>query len=152
MREREPQVEVRRDRCPFCHEAVPATPERTACNACGAWHHAACWSERPRCGACSFERPGAAPGSSIVCEWRGCGRPAAKKIGLAVLCGAHVRASRLRTVRLLVVMLVALVVFGGELARRGSVAEAAGLLAVGVVLAVCAVGIRHEALRGEGKP
>ncbi len=47
-----PRVEVERPRCPFCHEAVGADEPKTACEACMAWHHRACWSDHGTCSAC----------------------------------------------------------------------------------------------------
>jgi RING finger family protein len=46
------QVEVQRDRCPFCHDAVSPDQDKTACDACMAWHHKECWSNHGGCSAC----------------------------------------------------------------------------------------------------
>lgn len=54
-REREPEVHVGHSpvRCPFCHEDVQVEGEAwVACAGCLARHHAECWSETARCGAC----------------------------------------------------------------------------------------------------
>lgn len=46
-------VVVAGSRCPFCHDAVkPDGSAWVACAACLARHHAACWDEAGRCGAC----------------------------------------------------------------------------------------------------
>jgi len=45
-------VEVQRDRCPFCHDAVSPEQDKTACDACMAWHHKECWSNHGGCSAC----------------------------------------------------------------------------------------------------
>ncbi len=40
-------------RCPFCHAGVvPSSEPARACGACFAPHHADCWDELARCGAC----------------------------------------------------------------------------------------------------
>jgi len=46
------QVEVQRDRCPFCHDAVRPDQDKTACDACMAWHHKDCWANHGGCSAC----------------------------------------------------------------------------------------------------
>lgn len=46
------QVEVQRDRCPFCHDAVSPDQAKTACDACMAWHHKDCWADHGGCSAC----------------------------------------------------------------------------------------------------
>lgn len=57
--EREREVEVRGSptRCPFCHEGCTADDDNVVCRDCLARHHAPCWAEAGRCGACSSERP-----------------------------------------------------------------------------------------------
>ncbi|MCO5169052.1 MAG: hypothetical protein M9894_22140 [Planctomycetes bacterium] len=46
-------VVVARNRCPFCHDDVPATAsDGVVCAACLARHHEACWGEAGRCAAC----------------------------------------------------------------------------------------------------
>lgn len=52
-----PRDDVRIDgspvRCPFCHEGVDVgTDDWVACAGCLARHHADCWGEATRCGAC----------------------------------------------------------------------------------------------------
>lgn len=43
-------------RCPFCHEGVATEePDWVACAGCLARHHAPCWREGARCGACGHE-------------------------------------------------------------------------------------------------
>jgi hypothetical protein len=44
-------VRVAGNRCPYCHEDVPRETA-DVCRDCLARHHAACWAEAPRCGAC----------------------------------------------------------------------------------------------------
>ncbi len=63
---RRTQVAVSRptagQRCPFCHDAVPAQTG-VACADCLARHHAPCWEEHARCSACGGEaRYGAVEG------------------------------------------------------------------------------------------
>lgn len=41
----EARVGVSGPRCPFCHETITPRVEKLACDACMAWHHAACWDE-----------------------------------------------------------------------------------------------------------
>ncbi len=36
-------------RCPFCHQGFAAVEEKVRCASCATGHHAACWSEHPRC-------------------------------------------------------------------------------------------------------
>ncbi|MCO5169496.1 MAG: hypothetical protein M9894_24405 [Planctomycetes bacterium] len=46
------RIAVDRPRCPYCHEDVGADDEKTACSACMAWHHRACWTEHSACSGC----------------------------------------------------------------------------------------------------
>lgn len=48
-------LEVKRPRCPFCHEEVENGDAKTACLECMAWHHEACWGEHGACAACQAE-------------------------------------------------------------------------------------------------
>lgn len=52
MNQANAQVEVQRDRCPFCHDAVRPEQDKTACDACMAWHHKDCWADHGGCSAC----------------------------------------------------------------------------------------------------
>ena len=36
-------------RCPFCHQGFEADEVKVRCASCASGHHAACWSEHPRC-------------------------------------------------------------------------------------------------------
>lgn len=48
-------------RCPFCRDAIAASERgKLACNACMAWHHAACWTEHGRCASCGGAESGLA--------------------------------------------------------------------------------------------
>ena len=54
-------------RCPYCHDDCASDAEVVACRACVAKHHAECWEEMSRCGACGEARAlreggGAGPG------------------------------------------------------------------------------------------
>lgn len=46
-------------RCPFCHDPVAPSMEKTACHACMAWHHAECWGEHGGCATCGLDAEGA---------------------------------------------------------------------------------------------
>jgi hypothetical protein len=44
-------------RCPFCHSDIAvASEDWVACRGCLARHHAPCWKELTRCGACGHDR------------------------------------------------------------------------------------------------
>ena len=43
-------------RCPFCHDELREEELLAACRGCGARHHAGCWDEAGRCGACGGAR------------------------------------------------------------------------------------------------
>lgn len=43
---------VERSRCPFCREDVLSTQDVSACEACLARHHGACWTESRACASC----------------------------------------------------------------------------------------------------
>ncbi|MEZ6188784.1 MAG: hypothetical protein R3F62_27750 [Planctomycetota bacterium] len=56
-----PTVEVRRGRCPYCHDAIAAEDAKQGCSDCMGWSHAACWSEHGGCAACGARAEGAPP-------------------------------------------------------------------------------------------
>jgi len=43
-------------RCPYCHDPCGPAEAQVVCQACLARHHAACWDELARCGACGGAR------------------------------------------------------------------------------------------------
>lgn len=50
------EVRLAANRCPFCREHCADEAGTVACRGCLARHHAACWDEHGRCGACGSER------------------------------------------------------------------------------------------------
>lgn len=51
------ELELARNRCPFCHEDVEVSAsDWVSCGDCLARHHGACWNESPRCSSCGSER------------------------------------------------------------------------------------------------
>lgn len=66
-------VRVLANRCPFCHEDVAVEDDHwVSCRSCQARHHADCWAEAGRCGACGDERklvPAAAAAPLPQPEW-----------------------------------------------------------------------------------
>lgn len=86
------QVEVSRERCPYCHEDVAPDQPKVACDACMAWHHSECWAEYGACAACAASQVAGRP-----CTWRGWGgnQPACPRSGELVegsqqsLCPEH---------------------------------------------------------------
>lgn len=53
----QPQVQVNRPRCGFCHECVGADDAKQGCPSCMAWSHADCWQEHGGCPACGEGAP-----------------------------------------------------------------------------------------------
>lgn len=105
------QVQVGRDRCPFCHVGVSPNQPKIACDACMAWHHAECWKEYGACAACAASEVAGAP-----CNWKGWGggRPSCLRAGQLVegsqqsLCSEHLaefeRGKRLAAPSVLIVL------------------------------------------------
>ena len=53
---REHQVQVQRDRCPYCHDPVAPSQVKLSCDGCMAWHHEECWHGHGACSACGHEQ------------------------------------------------------------------------------------------------
>lgn len=123
-RERQPEVGVQRDRCPYCHDEVAPGPERTACNQCGAWHHTACWGEAGCCSACRFQRDGDSPAAPVAfrCDARGCERPAVHQHGIRHYCLEHTRRDLLFGTRLLLLISLVLGLAAGLALARNDLA------------------------------
>lgn len=72
------RIEIDRPRCPYCHEDVGPDDEKTACSACMAWHHRACWTEHSACSGCGArESAGAVASESVASYGR---RPSALRV------------------------------------------------------------------------
>ena len=48
-------ISVNHSRCPYCHDVVAPTSEKTACDACMGWSHSECWTEHGACAACGHQ-------------------------------------------------------------------------------------------------
>ncbi len=52
MEEERSRIEIKRENCPFCRDAVRPGEENVACKACLAWHHSECWEDHGACATC----------------------------------------------------------------------------------------------------
>lgn len=43
-------------KCPFCHDSISPSSEKTGCESCMAWHHLECWDSHGACSACGHKR------------------------------------------------------------------------------------------------
>jgi hypothetical protein len=95
-------------RCPYCHDEIGQTLDRTACQNCEAWHHSECWSGHGGCSSCGYVRPGDAARAPVlrrqavrrprghVCSIPGCGGALPSAVAVPRLCLGHAEEARLR--------------------------------------------------------
>lgn len=46
-------IQVKKPRCPFCHDDIRAEDQKAGCNQCMAWFHEECWLEHGGCTSCA---------------------------------------------------------------------------------------------------
>lgn len=91
-------------RCPYCHDALVGLGRKAGCEACFAWHHAACLAELGRCGNCGVakELPAQEPSLEFErtrlnellaksCVHQGCRSIETLSIGSSHFCRRHAR-------------------------------------------------------------
>lgn len=88
MEQLQPQVQVNRPRCPYCHDDVGPEEEKVGCPSCMAWSHQACWEEAGRCGACNAVSSAVGTPPAPECLAEGCERPG---VGFGILPPTHCR-------------------------------------------------------------
>lgn len=45
-------IQLKRPRCPYCHDDIRSGDEKSGCNQCMVWFHSECWSEHGGCTSC----------------------------------------------------------------------------------------------------
>lgn len=90
-------------RCPYCHDALVGLGRKAGCEACFAWHHAACLAELGRCGNCGVAKPPPQKRSlefertrlnellAKSCVHQGCRSIETIAVGSSYLCRRHAR-------------------------------------------------------------